>query len=297
MCPLAKCLLLLTAAYAASSQNVGKEVTFHLYTRTNPTVSQVLVADPNVIMTSTFGATVRTIITIHSEGDSFVDFNSNVVQAHLQAENVNVLTVDWRHLAKTYTGGLATINDCANAVSEFVNILRSFFSYQPSQIRIVGYGLGAYVAGVAARQINGDISHIVALDPSFHGWTHHPDRLGPDAASLVEVIHTSAGVRGYDRPLGHIDFYANGGVQQPACGSDALCSQRYSYIYYAESITAAASTDAAKFVGTACDNYQDAMKLTCSGDRNVVFGGTGTKPVTSGIYYFRTRSSAPFAQN
>lgn len=115
-----------------------------------------------------------------------------------------------------------------------------------------------------------------AIDPSFHGWTHHPDLLRQSDAGLVEVLHATAGITGYDYPLGHLDFYPNGGSYQNGCGTDASCSHIYGYAFYAESLTAEV-TDGPKFVGTACESYEDAIVLRCSGDRDVVFGGTASK--------------------
>lgn len=112
------------------------------------------------------------------------------------------------------------------------------------------------------------------LDPSLPGWTHHPDKLSRNAARLVEVLHTTAGIYGYDKPLGHIDFYANGGISQIGCGSVISCSHSYSYIYYAESVTAE-TNNGNKFIGTACDSYENATALQCSGARDATFGGSG----------------------
>ena len=46
--------------------------------------------------------------------------------------------------------------------------------------------------------------------------------LNPSCADLVDVIHTNglAGL-GLFKPCGHIDFYPNGGTNQPGCTSDS----------------------------------------------------------------------------
>ncbi|CAG9790508.1 unnamed protein product [Diatraea saccharalis] len=52
----------------------------------------------------------------------------------------------------------------------------------------------------------------------------------PDVARYTEVIHTVAVP--HSRPLGHVDFYPNGGNNMPGCGGQSACnklSSRYSF--------------------------------------------------------------------
>lgn len=42
-------------------------------------------------------------------------------------------------------------------------------------------------------------------------------RLSADDASFVMVVHTSIQSLALDIPLGHVDFYPNGGLDQPGC--------------------------------------------------------------------------------
>lgn len=64
---------------------------------------------------------------------------------------------------------------------------------------------------------------LVGLDPAsvyFEGKIGH---LSKNDALFVDVIHTSAGHSlarlklGFAKPLGHVDFYPNGGSWQPGC--------------------------------------------------------------------------------
>ncbi|XP_068626959.1 pancreatic triacylglycerol lipase-like [Battus philenor] len=289
-------LLCVTAAVSAFNLRDG-DVIFHLFTRGNPQISQALLPSVSSIMTSTFSVSRRTIFTIHNYGENVSgNFNAFVVPAHLQAEDVNVIAVDWSPGSMMYTHGLGNAPQVGRIIAQFINILINNFGYRVSQIRIVGVGLGAHVAGIAGRNVNGIIPHIVALDPSLHGWTHHPEILNPDDADVVEVLHTTAGVYGYDKPLGDIDFYANGGQSQAGCFSDVQCSHIYSYVFYNESIIAEID-DGNRFVGTACNDYESAMKLQCNGPRDVEFGGLETKTHVWGVYMFLTNMVPPFARD
>ncbi|MEE5462567.1 hypothetical protein V2M36_10945, partial [Streptococcus pneumoniae] len=151
-----------------------------------------------------------------------------------------------------------------------------------------------HVGAIAGRLVTGTVPHLIAIDPSLHGWTHHPGRLGTDAAAIVEVLHTTAGFLGYDDPLGHIDFYPNGGSFQNGCGMDISCSHIFGVAFYAESLVAA-NRGYENFVGTACENYQEAISMNCAGANDVIFGGIEVKTSGSGIYTFATNPTSPFA--
>ncbi|XP_014362891.2 pancreatic triacylglycerol lipase-like [Papilio machaon] len=290
--------LLLCAAVAATAFELRDgDVVFHLFTRANPQLSQPLLPSVASIMTSSFSVTRRTIVTIHSDGEGVTgNFNAFVVQAHLSVEDVNVIAVDWSPGSAMYTQGLGNAPQAGRIIAQFINILINNFGYNAGLIRIVGVGLGGHIAGIAARNVNGEIPHIVALDPSLHGWTHHPEILNQDDAAVVEVLHTTAGLKGYDYPLGDLDFYSNGGQAQSGCGTDVSCSHIYSYVFYAESITAEIVAGR-RFVGTACQDYETAMNLQCTGPRDSIFGGSATKTDDFGVYMFLTNFVSPFARD
>ncbi|GBP13199.1 Lipoprotein lipase [Eumeta japonica] len=248
------------------------------------------------IMLSNFGTQRRTIFTIHSNGETVSgNFNAFVVRDAIVALDANIIAVDWSVGSNMYSIGLANAPQAGRLIASFINILINNFNYNSNLITIVGVGLGGHIAGIAARNSVNRIPHIIALDPSLHGWTHHSEKLSPDAADLVEALHTTGGIIGYGLPLGHVDFFANGGSFQPGCGTDSNCGHIYSYVYFAESMLAEVN-DGAKFVGTACESYEEAVALQCTGSRDAIFGGLQSKSGISGIYLFRTNFVQPFAQ-
>ncbi|KAM3967545.1 pancreatic triacylglycerol lipase [Aphomia sociella] len=289
--------VIVCVATAASGFSLSPtDVVFHFYSRANPTVSQPLFPTAASIMTANINIFGPIIITVHDQGDSVGgNFNAHVIPAHLNSNDVNIFAVDWSSGSAMYTEALGNAPQCGEVIASFVNILINEFGLNSGLLTIVGVGVGAHVAGIAGRNIVSPVPHIVALDPSLVGWTHHPEILNPDDANVVEVLHTTAGNYGYDYPLGDIDFYSNGGSHQTGCGSDSTCSHMYSYIYYAESITSEAN-GGTLFVGTACEDYENAINLSCNGDRDVVFGGTADKSDVSGIYTFLTNAQQPFAR-
>ena len=61
---------------------------------------------------------------------------------------------------------------------------------------------------------------VVALDPAVKYFeAAHPDaRLDSRDAQFVDVIHADSDGSGLEKPLGHLDFYPNGGEDQKECG-------------------------------------------------------------------------------
>lgn len=69
------------------------------------------------------------------------------------------------------------------------------------------------------------LQSIAALDAAGPRFEISGVFVNRDDADFVEALHTSGG-RSYARgqlgmiePIGHVDFYANGGQHQPGCGT------------------------------------------------------------------------------
>ena len=60
---------------------------------------------------------------------------------------------------------------------------------------------------------------VSALDPAckYFEATHLDARLDSGDAQCVDVIHTDSDDSGLEQPLGHLDFYPNGGEDQIGC--------------------------------------------------------------------------------
>ena len=96
-------------------------------------------------------------------------------------------------------------------------------------LHLVGHSLGAHICGVAAlelknRQTSWKVSRITGLDPAQPCFRNVSLTLQLDRtdAPFVDVIHTNGRYMtrigfGLPEPIGHVDFYPNGGKSQPGC--------------------------------------------------------------------------------
>ena len=80
----------------------------------------------------------------------------------------------------------------------------------------------------------GRISGLDPAEPLFQGMPPEV-RLDPGDAKFVDVIHTDSkefykGGLGMEQPVGHVDFYPNGGKAQRGC-QNLLIGGLYDFIY------------------------------------------------------------------
>lgn len=92
---------------------------------------------------------------------------------------------------------------------------------------MIGHSLGAHICGVAADEFKKitsawRITRITGLDPAQPCFTNSSLSLDVTDAPFVDIIHTNGQLMsrlglGLPQPIGHVDFYPNGGKAQPGC--------------------------------------------------------------------------------
>uniref|UniRef100_A0A6P7GNI4 Lipase member I-like isoform X1 n=2 Tax=Diabrotica virgifera virgifera TaxID=50390 RepID=A0A6P7GNI4_DIAVI len=164
----------------------------------------------------------------------------------LEHTDSNIFIVDWGPVAKivTYPIPAAGVRVMALFYSDFINDLIEKIGVHIHNIHLIGHSLGAHLSAFTARLINrGKLSRITGLDPALPSFTIVPDdHLNIYDAEFVDIIHTCGGFLGIKSPIGHVDFYPNGGgPPQPGCSQDwqmmDSCSHGKSYELFAESIS------------------------------------------------------------
>lgn len=143
---------------------------------------------------------------------------------------------------------------------------------------LIGFSLGAHVAGFTGMEIT-NISRITGLDPAAPLFEGYPERvrLDPSDAQFVDVIHSNGdsflrgGLGSFD-PMGHIDFYPNGGRVQVGCSSvfmgaitdifygrwQSLCHHRRAFRFFIDSVV-----PSCKFKSYACDSFEQYIRGDC----------------------------------
>lgn len=110
------------------------------------------------------------------------------------------------------------------------------------------------------------------------------NRLSKNDAEYVEVIHTDTECYGIKHSIGTVDFYVNGGGNQPGCRL-ATCDHNRAVHYYAESLESTNVFEAKRCEG---ENKED----------SVLMGGEpGNKDKgMSGEYCLGTNEKYPFGK-
>lgn len=108
-------------------------------------------------------------------------------------------------------------------MAAFIEFLGSETQVSFDNIHILGHSLGAHVAGYISNNMPRKVGRITGLDPAGPAFEtpylkDTEERLDVADANFVDIIHTCAGSLGFLRPIGHVDFYPNGGTfRQPGC--------------------------------------------------------------------------------
>ncbi|XP_071372600.1 lipase member I-like [Centroberyx affinis] len=138
---------------------------------------------------------------------------------------------------------------------------------------LIGFGVGAHVAGSAGRSLHGAIGRITGLDP-FAPIFSETDKvsLNYTDAQYVDVVHTNFNANepvaalGFSRPVGHLDFYIGSGHEHPGCPQALmhseqylLCSHRRAFQLFTSSIQAAC-----KLTALPCESVSDFKKTLCT---------------------------------
>ncbi|KAM8898880.1 lipase member H [Spinachia spinachia] len=240
-----------------------------LYTRHNATCG-TLVSHSDLSAHPQFNSSRPTTFVIHGfrPTGSPPAWIKKLPELLLAREDLNVFVVDWNHGAATvnYFKAVENTRKAADNLTGFVEMMEERGASLGS-IHMIGVSLGAHVSGFVGANMNGLIGRITALDPAGPQFTGSPpeDRLDPTDAQFVDVLHTDMDGLGFREPLGHIDFYPNGGADQPGCpktvfsgGSYFKCDHQRSVWLFIDSLERTCASRAYP-----CPSYTDFLSGDC----------------------------------
>lgn len=252
------------------------------------------------------------IVIVHGFTESAAaSWVTSMARALLSVIGANVLLVDWRRGAAAPVYSVAASNTPAVGAELSVvlqRLMRNNSNLMPHDVHIIGFSLGAHVAGFCGRHFlmhtRKRIGRITALDPAgplFEGTNVSVSR---GDADFVDVIHTNMGQLehlqfGLAASVGDVDFFPNGGSEQPGCHRIA-CSHQRAHELMIESIT----NQHCIFTSQPVNSQRDliAKKINLSSKSLHESGSTGQGAMGyysisakgRGIQYIRTRSKPPF---
>uniref|UniRef100_A0A4W2FRF9 Phospholipase A1 member A n=1 Tax=Bos indicus x Bos taurus TaxID=30522 RepID=A0A4W2FRF9_BOBOX len=262
------------------------KVQFLLFTPLDPSCGQ-LVEESSDIQNSGFNATLGTKLVIHGFRRKWLW--SCLTHLGHQKESEWVVQVG--------SPGRGQVINTALGVSE-------------SSIHIIGISLGAHVGGMVGHFYNGQLGQITGLDPAGPEYTRASleERLDPGDALFVEAIHTDTDNLGIRIPVGHVDYFINGGQDQPGCPTSIYAG--YSYLICdhmrAVHLYISALENSCPLVAFPCTNYKDFLAgqcldcfnpflLSCPRIGLVEQGGVKIEPLPKEVkVYLLTTSMAPY---
>ncbi|XP_026349863.1 phospholipase A1 member A isoform X1 [Ursus arctos] len=249
-------------------QGTNLKVQFLLFTPLDPSCGQ-LVQENSDIQNSGFNATLGTKLLIHGfralgTKPSWID---QFIGTLLRAANANVIAVDWVYGSTgVYFSAVGNVVKLGLEISRFLRKLLEL-GVPESSIHIIGVSLGAHVGGVVGHLYKGQLGRITGLDPAGPEYTKASleERLDPGDALFVEAVHTDADNLGIRIPVGHVDYFVNGGQDQPGCPT--FIHAGYSYLICdhmrAVHLYISALENSCPFVAFPCVNYKAFLAGQC----------------------------------
>ncbi|XP_007486261.2 lipase member H isoform X3 [Monodelphis domestica] len=201
----------------------------------------------------------------------------DLVEALLRIEDMNVIVVDWNRGAANviYSISSGFTKPVAKILKQTIDQMLANGATLDN-IYMIGVSLGAHIAGFVGKMYDGKLGRITGLDPAGPLYNGKPPdkRLDHRDAQFVDVIHSDIDGLGFRESLGNIDFYPNGGVDQPGCPQTIFgglqyfkCDHQRSVLLYLSSLRKDCDITAYP-----CKSYRDYLNGKCisCGDNQLI---------------------------
>lgn len=258
----------------------------------------------------------RTIFIVHGflqQGNSF--WMNDVRKSILKKYDVNVIQNGWGEGSQTidYAQAAGNARLVGSYMAQIAKTLVAAKGADASNVWCIGHSLGGHICGHMGTGMK--LGRITGLDPAGPLFDDHDIKCGlnPSCADYVDVIHTH-GKKGFIlnlgtmRPLGHADFYPNGGGVQPGCPNylntedllqsgyvdiSPVCSHARAIDYFEESLKGSC-VFWARLQCTDPNNIPGSCKKC--GDRCARLGYLSDTIGRRGKFYLQTNDDEPFCK-
>lgn len=197
------------------------DVQYRLFTKENDTKG-TLVTEETISLTEC-ERNLPTKLLIHGWSTNETSYwYEPLKNEYLKKGPHNVFYIDWSAAgSKPFGISGANVDPIGSFIADFLIASK----IELDKIHIIGHSLGSHVAGFIGKYIfkktSKKIGRITATDPAGPTFEHckvdEDMRLSEGDAKFVDVVHTDAGHYGFIAPIGHVDYYPNGGRLQPGC--------------------------------------------------------------------------------
>lgn len=287
------------------------KVQFLHFTPSDPGCGQLIEEDSD-IRNSEFNASLGTKLIIHGFRalGTKPSWINKFIRALLRAAHANVIAVDWVYGSTgMYFSAVENVVKLSLEISSFLSKLLEL-GVSESSIHIIGVSLGAHVGGMVGHFYKGQLGRITGLDPAGPEYTRASleERLDSGDALFVEAIHTDTDNLGIRIPVGHVDYFVNGGQDQPGC--PAFIHAGYNYLICdhmrAVHLYISALENTCPLMAFPCASYKaflagdcldcfNPFLLSCPRIGLVERGGVKIEPLPKEVrVYLQTTSSAPY---
>ncbi|CRL01708.1 CLUMA_CG014924, isoform A [Clunio marinus] len=235
-----------------------------------------------------------------------------LVESYIERGDHNILVVEWsKYSNANYAFEAIPSSYQIGEIIGKVLLKMKESGFKLENFHLIGHSLGGHLVGIIGRNVfkhsnkTFKIKRITALDPSyplFYGiGSIFNSPLNRDDGEFVDVIHTDSNFFGAPVSCGSVDFWPNGGKNQPNCppanvdvyDEQNFCSHRRSWKYYAESVR---SLDFRTFHSISCLSWKHFKDNQCdfNPDNAEAYMGIDANPQLHGNYFLQTNADAPF---
>ncbi|KAL7742229.1 hypothetical protein ACLKA6_005493 [Drosophila palustris] len=288
---------------SAQQQCPNSRISFWLYTNTTRDAPTML--NPLNLSSELFEPRLPLKILIHGFiGNRSLTPNLEVRDVLLQTQAVHVVSVDYGSLVRFpcyYPWAVQNARVVSKCLAQFIDSLLETGIYRREEIHLIGFSLGAQIAGMVANYVQQPLARITGLDPAGPGfmnsWQH--EKLDPSDADFIDVIHTDPFMFSMLTPMGHADFYPNlQHFNQRGCSYFSQwrfynCNHYRAAVYYAESIVSKRG-----FWSQQCGGWMQFFAQRCN-----LYSHMPNTPMgyfvsenASGSYFLSTHEEHPFAK-